>query len=222
MGCALTHQDPVLVRRQTDILMMEVDAAVTQPQAQMPRSRDTSRHQGSLEGLCPESQKVNGPANSLLSDTGLLSCRRQPRCLKPLICSPVSQWTPVHDQPLPNATRPPRPPALVCGAHLSPHRHTYHMLSRAALQDGVGPPRAHAGRPGYVSLGAGVVLKVGSTSLGGRGVRARDGAMDAQAGKPGDPLRCRPVSGQQGLDCGSMETMGPQRVRGQDLATQPH
>ena len=102
------------------------------------------------------------------------------------------------------------------------HRHTYHMLSRAAVQDGVGPPRAHAGRPGYVSLGASVVLKVGSTSLGGHGVRARDGAMDAQAGKPGDPLRCRPVSGQQGLDCGSMETMGPQRVRGQDLATQPH
>ena len=211
MGCALTHQDPVLVRKQTDILMTEVDAAVTQPQAQMPRSRDTSRHQGSLEGLCPESQKVSGPANSLLSDTGLLSCRRQPRCLKPLICSPVSQWTPVHDQPLPNATKPPRPPALVCGAHLSPHRHTYHMLSRAAVQDGVGPPRAHAGRPGYVSLGASVVLKVGSTSLGGHGVRARDGAMDAQAGKPGDPLRCRPVSGQQGLDCpraGGMRSAG--------------
>lgn len=140
VGWALTHQDPVLVRRETDIVMTEADAVVTQPQAQMPRSMGTSRHHGSLEGLCPESQKVCDPDNSLLSDTGLLSCRRQPHCLKPLICGPVSQWTPVHDQPPPNAPRPPCPPALVCGAHLSPHRHTYQMLSRIAVQDGVGPP----------------------------------------------------------------------------------
>ena len=183
--------------------------------------RGTSRHQGSLEGLCPESQKVSGPANSLLSDTGLLSCRRQPHCLNSLICGPVSQWIPIHDQPLPNATRPPRLPALVCGAHLSPHGHTYHMLSRAAVQDGIGPP-GHMQEDPVCEPGWGCGAEGGEHQPGRGSVHARDSAVDAQAGKPGDPLRCRPVSGQQGLDCGSRETMGPQRVRGQDLATQPH
>ena len=166
VGWALTNQDPVLIRRETDIVMTEADAAVTQPQAQMPRSMGTSRHHGSLEGLCPESQKVRGPDNSLPSDTGLLSCRRQPRCLKPLSCGPVSQWTPVHDQPPPKCPQATMP--TCSGLWCPPLPSQTHIPN--AFKDCCprwrGTPRTHAGRPGCVRLSGGAVLKVGSTSLG--------------------------------------------------------